>query len=286
MAIDMSIHSPPGGRVKCYNEDMSTRVKFGCMGFAYREWIGPFYRPGTSNGEMLRQYARCFRCVELDTTFYAPPRESTVEKWFEATPADFTFAAKVWQRITHEKQFVDATEDLDAFVRSVAPLRPKLGPLLIQCPPDLTVESLPAFRAFARTLSDEFRWAVEFRHRSWFSIEVYDMLKARNICLVAADLYYMPRVLDRTAEFAYVRLLGNRRKIVDIGKVVKDRTEDVARWATEITNVIPDPDEGWVFANNHYSGFSPHTIGILMRDLRLEEPVFPVHEPPEQPSLF
>jgi uncharacterized protein YecE (DUF72 family) len=235
---------------------------------------------------MLRQYAKCFGTVELDTTFYAPPRESAVAKWMNDTPPGFTFAAKAWQRITHEKRFVDVQADLDTFLRSVAPLEPKLGPLLVQCPPDMTVENLPAFSDFLGSLPVGFRWAVEFRHRSWFTPGVLELLQARNICLVGADLYYMPKSLVRTADYAYIRLLGNRKKVTSIGKVVQDRTEDVHGWARDLSETVPDPDEGWVFANNHYSGFSPDTIGLLMHDLGLEKPLYPVNEPPEQPSLF
>lgn len=256
------------------------------MGFSYKEWIGPFYKPGTAPGQMLAEYAKCFTSVELDTTFYAPPRESAVKKWLDATPPGFTFAAKLWRKITHEKAFVDVGDDLDIYLRAIEGLGSKLGPLLIQCPPDLTVQALPAFKAFAERLSKGFRWAVEFRQRSWFVPEVKDLLESCNISIVGADLYYMPKFLVRTGDFAYVRLLGNRKKIVSIGKVVEDRGPDVSRWAEEITSTIPDGDEGWVFANNHYSGFSPDTIGMLMRDLGLENPVFPVEEPPAQPSLF
>lgn len=256
------------------------------MGFSYKEWVGPFYKPGTAPGEMLPEYARCFNSVELDTTFYAPPRESSVKKWLDDTPPGFSFAAKLWQRITHEKAFVDVADDLGIFMQAIERLGDKLGPLLIQCPPDLTVGALPAFSAFAAGLPGGFRWAVEFRHRSWFTPEVKELLQSRNISVVGADLYYMPKFLVRTGDFAYVRLLGNRKKVVSIGKVVEDRTEDVARWAEEITSTMPDAEEAWIFANNHYSGFSPDTIGMLMRDLGLEKPVFPAEEPQEQPSLF
>ena len=265
---------------------MPEKLHLGCMGFSYKEWVGKFYAPGTAPGRMLAQYATSFGAVELDTTFYAPPRGSAVAKWADETPDDFSFAAKVWQRITHELRFADAGDDLRLFLDALEPLGEKLGPLLLQCPPDLTIEALPAFEAFARDLPEGYRWAVEFRHRSWLTPEVRDLLTERNIALVGADLYYMPRFLTRTADFLYVRLLGNRKQITSIGEVVRDRSEDVEKWAGELRDALPDVDAGWVFVNNHYSGFSPHTLAQLYPALGRPAPTFPIDAPTEQPPLF
>jgi len=265
---------------------MNNALRLGCMGFSYPEWVGRFYAPGTPAGRMLAEYATCFEAVELDTTFYAPPRESAVRKWAEETPDNFSFAAKVWQRVTHELRFVDAQDDLAIFLRSVEGLGPKLGPLLLQCPPDLKIDALPAFESFVRALPEGYRWAVEFRHRSWLTPEVRDLLTERNIALVGADLYYMPRFLTRTADFLYVRLLGNRKQITSIGEVVRDRSEDVAKWTAEITDALPDVDAGWAFVNNHYSGFSPHTVAMILEELGRKVPKFPAGKEPEQPRLL
>jgi len=41
--------------------------------------------------------------VEVDSTFYGTPSAATVEKWYEKTPPDFVFAAKIPQLITHTR---------------------------------------------------------------------------------------------------------------------------------------------------------------------------------------
>jgi uncharacterized protein YecE (DUF72 family) len=267
-------------------------LRVGCMGFAYKEWVGPFYPLGTPSKEYLRRYSSCFQTVELDTTFYAPPRLSAVEKWRDDTPDDFTFAAKVWQRITHEKRFEDCGEDLGVHLRAMEPLGGKLGPLLLQCPPDLTIEALPAFEAFLRALPAGFRWAVEFRHRSWLVPNVYELLAEHNVCLVGADLYFMPTTTVQTADFLYIRLLGNRKQITEIGTVVRERATDVREWADRFNAMLPDADAGWVFANNHYSGFSPHTVSLMLNALGQPPAEFPVGKPDQHgvgwvtPSLF
>jgi uncharacterized protein YecE (DUF72 family) len=265
---------------------MITDLRLGCMGFSYKEWVGKFYAEGTPPGRMLAQYATSFSTVELDTTFYAPPRDSAVAKWREETPDDFSFAAKVWQRVTHEQRFVDAQDDLAIFLRAVEPLGDKLGPLLLQCPPDLTIEALPAFEAFIEALPEGFRWAAEFRHRSWLVPKVRELLAGHNVALAATDLYYMPRFLVPTADFLYVRLLGNRKEITEIGDVVRDRSADVDKWAAQISDAMTEARAGWAYVNNHYSGFSPHTVGQLYASLGRPMPHFPADAPTEQPRLL
>jgi uncharacterized protein YecE (DUF72 family) len=60
-----------------------------------------------TRASFLRFGARQFRTVEIDCTFYWTPSAKTVESWYEETPADFIFAAKVPQVITHDKALVD-----------------------------------------------------------------------------------------------------------------------------------------------------------------------------------
>ena len=59
----------------------------GTQGFAFDEWVGPFYPPGTPKSGYLEAYARHFATVEIDSTFYATPRASVVAGWHERTPS-------------------------------------------------------------------------------------------------------------------------------------------------------------------------------------------------------
>lgn len=47
------------------------------------------------------EYARRYRVVEVQQTFYDPPRESTIEGWRARMPEGFEFTLKAWQLITH-----------------------------------------------------------------------------------------------------------------------------------------------------------------------------------------
>jgi len=55
---------------------------------------------GTPTG--LAKYATTFPVVEVQQTFYQPPRLSTLNRWRSQVPRDFEFTLKAWQLITHE----------------------------------------------------------------------------------------------------------------------------------------------------------------------------------------
>src|SRR5947209_6529517 len=111
-------------------------IFLGTQGWSYRDWVGSFYPPGTPSRAYLQYYASQFRAVELDSTFYGTPRPAQVRAWYEATPAEFCFTAKVPKLITHDQRLVSVTDELAEFVEVMTLLEEKLGPLLIQLPPD------------------------------------------------------------------------------------------------------------------------------------------------------
>lgn len=58
---------------------------------------------GTSGfGLAQLDYARAFSCVEVQHTFYQPPKLKTLERWRALMPPDFEFVLKAWQLITHD----------------------------------------------------------------------------------------------------------------------------------------------------------------------------------------
>ncbi len=82
--------------------------------------------------DYLAHYASHFDTVEIDATFYRTPTERMVDGWRDKTPPGFLFAAKVPQVITHEKILEGCGDELVAFLKVMARLGEKLGPLLFQ----------------------------------------------------------------------------------------------------------------------------------------------------------
>src|ERR1019366_6104721 len=104
-------------------------LRLGCQGWHYKDWVGGFYPPGTPPSAYLAFYARIFDTVELDTTFYGPPRRETVRLWDEMTPDGFQFAAKMPKAITHDKRLAEAEADLVEFLTAMQGLGSTLGPI-------------------------------------------------------------------------------------------------------------------------------------------------------------
>ena len=69
----------------------------GTSAFTANGWTGAFYPRGMKPPDFLNYYSTKFKTVEIDSTSYGTPSASTVTNWYERTPPDFIFAAKVPQ---------------------------------------------------------------------------------------------------------------------------------------------------------------------------------------------
>ena len=158
-------------------------------------------------GQIPGYYGSRLNSVELNYTFRRFPTEKLLAGWIASTPADFKFAVKAHQTITHVKRLKDAEEWTSRFLASLAPLREagKLGPVLFQLPPFLRCD-LPRLKDFLAQLPRDTRVAFEFRHESWFSDEVFEALRGANAALCQAESEKLETPNVQTADFAYFRL--------------------------------------------------------------------------------
>ena len=88
-----------------------------------------------ADGSGLERYASRFNAAEINSTFYRSHRPQTYARWTAAVPEDFRFAVKMPKAITHERRLIDVTDLLNRFAEEISLLGPKLGPVLIQLPP-------------------------------------------------------------------------------------------------------------------------------------------------------
>jgi uncharacterized protein YecE (DUF72 family) len=179
----------------------------GTSGFAYAAWKPAFYPAKLPSHQFLKHYANRLNCVEINYTFRRLPSAKTLESWVEATPPGFVFAVKANMRITHILRLKNAGEATDLFFKMIDPLRTsrRLGPVLFQLPPALKVD-IPLLSAYLDLLPEGMRYSFEFRHASWLTDEVYDVLRARNVslCVAESERLEVPEVI--TADFVYFRL--------------------------------------------------------------------------------
>lgn len=182
----------------------------GLSGYSYKPWQGPgrFYPSGLKQTDFLRYYATRFDTVELDGIWYRLPSDKSVAEWIALTPDHFAFAPKVHRQITHRSRLKpDCYEFVRVLLNRLAPLKEsgRLGPLLIQLPPNLSRDDERLAR-FLEQLPQGLRWAIEFRHESWYEPAVETILRQFNVSCAAADTDERPAECRDTADFWYIRL--------------------------------------------------------------------------------
>jgi uncharacterized protein YecE (DUF72 family) len=202
------------------------RIFAGTSGWAYGNWKPDFYPAKLGAARFLNHYAGRLNSVEVNYTFRRIAGEDLLLRWAEATPADFRFAVKAHQRITHSKRLRDVAEITVEFLASLETLRTvkKLGPVLFQLPPNFKCD-VGRLREFLASLPTGVRAAFEFRHESWFSEQVYATLRKGGaaLCLAESDEWETPEVV--TADFHYLRL----RKETHSPKAMARRVRRLAR---------------------------------------------------------
>jgi uncharacterized protein YecE (DUF72 family) len=255
-------------------------LRIGTSAFTAAGWPGTFYPEGLPEREYLTYYAARFDTVELDSTFYRSPSKATVQDWDRKTPPGFLFAAKVPRIFTHEKVLVDCDAEFKEFIEVMDNLGEKLGPLLLQFgyfnKKDFVGvnDFLARLRPFLKKLPKGHRFAVEIRNKNWLVPQFVETLRERGVALALLDQSWMPRPAQWfekfdpiTADFTYVRWLGDRKgieqqtKVWD--KVIVDRHAELSEWAEILGKVHKRRIQILTFANNHYAGYGPGTVELF-----------------------
>ena len=182
------------------------RTLTGTSGFSYPEWSGSFYPEDLPAKERLSHYAGRLDAVEINNTFYRMPSRSLLQSWASKVPADFRFALKAPQRITHVSRLkAESAPAVAYFYDAASVLGQRLGPVLFQLPPNLK-RDVPRLEAFLALLPSSGRAAFEFRHPSWLDEEVFAALRKGGAALCIAEAEGLAAPLVPTAPWGYLRL--------------------------------------------------------------------------------
>jgi uncharacterized protein YecE (DUF72 family) len=234
-------------------------VHIGCSGWNYSHWRERVYPKGLPQRRWLEHYARLFRTVEINNTFYRLPRREAVAAWVKESPPGFLFAVKASRYLTHVKRLQDTGRGVERFYERIEPLlrSPKMGPVLWQLPPTFRRDDERLAGALAQLPPG--RHCFEFRHESWFVDETYELLRRHGAALVIGDHPQRPwQARELTADWTFIRFHYGHR-----GRNGNYSERELEQWARRI--------EGWragaeVFAyfNNDWEGYAVRN-GLWLR---------------------
>lgn len=219
-------------------------IKIGTSGWQYRHWRGTFYPGGLPTSRWLDFYAQSFDTVEVNNAFYRLPSAEVFERWRATTPERFEMAVKASSYLTHYKRLRDPSEPAARFMERARHLGSKLGPVLLQLPPTMRVETGrldEALSCFPRDV----RVAVETRHESWDCDAVWAVLARHGAAWCIADSPWRRWPVVRTTGWGYLRF----HEGVASPRPCYGRRA-LAAWASRIAETWPATADVYVYFNN------------------------------------
>jgi uncharacterized protein YecE (DUF72 family) len=226
-------------------------VRIGCSGWNYDDWRGGLYPQGLGKPRWLSRYAECFDTVEVNSTFYRLASRDAVARWVEQTPPGFVFAAKASRYLTHIRRLRELEQGIERYYERIEPLvqSGKLGPVVWQLPANFRRDD----NVLAGTLAalPPGRHCFEFRHESWFTATVYELLGEHGAALVIGDHPKWPfQARELTTDWTLVRLHHGRR-----GRRGNYSPAEIETWARRIA-AWRSRAEVFVYFNNDWEGFA------------------------------
>jgi uncharacterized protein YecE (DUF72 family) len=245
-------------------------VLVGTSGWQYRDWRGVLYPPGVPQRGWLEYYAGHYATVENNASFYRLPSRETFAGWRARTPEGFVMAVKASRYLTHIRRLRDPAEPVGRLLRAAEGLGDRLGPVLLQLPPNLPAaagaldECLREFARYPAPAGHAVRVAVEFRHRSWWTPEIRQLLERHGAALCWADRLGRPLgPLWHTADWGYLRFHeGAAQPWPRYGP------QALASWARRAAGTWPDHADVFAYFNNDQAGAALYDAAAFASVLR------------------
>lgn len=254
---------------------MKGKFLVGTSGWSY-DWSN-FYPHELPNRERLMFYCKTFKTVEVNYSFYHLPRPSLYQKWASETPKEFQFTLKLSRFITHIKKLSGVKIALRKFLGHAKVLGPKLGPILVQLPPNFRTSParlerfLGTLKAVEQELkiSPKLKLAFEFRHTTWFEKDSEDyilslkILRTYNAAFAFAhsSRYPYPATEPVTADFVYLRFHGPEALFAS-----KYGKEGLLPWFPKIKKWLHDGIDVYAYFNNDVHGYAIEDAKCLIRE--------------------
>ena len=183
------------------------KIYIGTAGWNYKHWQGVFYPQDLAQSKWLDYYVDYFSTVEINNSFYNLPKPKTLEKWYNSVPDDFEFSVKASRYITHMKKLKAPRDAVKRFINHMKSLKGKSAVILFQLPPRWKFNG-ERLRSFIKLLPDDYLYTFEFRDKSWWNEETFEILESNNSAFCIYELAGTHTPLQITADFVYLRLHG------------------------------------------------------------------------------
>ena len=247
------------------SHERGRQIRVGCSGWNYKHWRELFYPKGLPARRWFEFYAGHFDTVEINNSFYRLPSPETFDKWREQAPPGFCYAVKANRYITQAKKLLDPEEPLDRMMSAALHLGSCLGPILYQLPPSLGLD-LERLEHFLAILPKDVTSVFEFRDRSWYVSQTYDLLERYGASFCAHDMPGSATERIAVGPIAYIRFHGCGRKYW--GRYPHDLLLRWANWMTELASVDRPV---WAYFNNDIDGHAildAQTLKAMIGQLR------------------
>jgi uncharacterized protein YecE (DUF72 family) len=155
-------------------------------------------------------YALQENSIEINSSFYKLPQAKTIRRWADEVQTGFRFTFKLWKEVTHQKNLLFKSDDVRRFMEVIGLPESSKGVLLVQFPPSLQVSAKSQLKELLQLL-DDFGWpvAVEFRHKSWYTDSVFELLNNYGMAMVIQDMPKSATPLELTSDdLVYLRFHG------------------------------------------------------------------------------
>lgn len=226
------------------------QLRFGLAAWSNSHFDNALFPLRTPHEEYLPRYATKFDVVEADVLHHKMPGKEMAD-WIAQTPRDFRFLPKMHKDVTHGAGGVAKAK---AWLAAVEPLQEagKLGPILLQFPPQFTREKGAPFLQDLLRLGEPGAFAVEVRSSTWFTEAFESMLTDHEAILVWSTFPKAFAPPWATTSTGYVRFTGKHIDKRGRHVTVADRLEDIleirkrlaqVKWKT-CHVIVTNPFEG------------------------------------------
>jgi uncharacterized protein YecE (DUF72 family) len=234
---------------------VASAIHIGTSGWSYKGWRGLFYPDKLPATKWLRFYTGFFSSTEINGSFYRLPSLETVVKWTEDVPDDFLFCPKMSRFLTHMKKLREPEEPLERFFSVFHPMKPKMGPVLIQLPAMLrfNYDIAEQFYRLLKFSYSNYEFVMEVRHPTWLVEESLTLMTAFDIGLVisqSGNIFPYSEMI--TARNIYVRFHGPD------ALYASSYSDDMLQaFAGKFRQWVAEGHEVWAYFNNDIHGYAP-----------------------------